>query len=106
MWPEGLGPPKRQNLMRSQRDDPRYTGVQLPRSASVCGGVGRYTKIAADSSGRAVCLRGEGRLEGTNVRRGEGREGGEERAPFERQISRRAVSIDLGWTSSRMVSHT
>ena len=41
---------------RSQRDAPRFTGVQLPRSASVCGGVGRYTKIAADSWGRAVCL--------------------------------------------------
>ena len=41
---------------RSQRDGPRFTGVQLPRSASVCGGVGRYTKIAADSWGRAVCL--------------------------------------------------
>ena len=30
--------------------------MQLPRSASVCGGVGRYTKIAADSLGRVVCL--------------------------------------------------
>ena len=30
--------------------------MQLPRSAFVCGGVGRYAKIAADSWGRAVCL--------------------------------------------------